>query len=249
MTPAGAPAPRYRLRASGVCNIRPMTPDMPGSRPWKVAVASQKGGVGKTTTALNLAAAINDSSGSVIVLDADPQQSAAEIAAAGPLPFTVRSALSAAELAGIRDLRGYDTVLIDLPGNLMDAPAVGEVMAAVDFVIVPVVPERAAVTPTQRTAQVITAAGLPYKVLLNAVDPLRGTGPVEQLRALLDGLGIPYFRSFCRRYVAHPQSQLDGVAITVYRGDRSWRSALDDVRRVQVELLLELGRLGASVPA
>ncbi len=95
-----------------------MTPDMPGSRPWKIAIANQKGGVGKTTCALNLAAAINDSSGSVIVLDADPQQTAAEIAGAGPLPFEVRSALSPAELAGIRDLRGYDTVLIDMPGNL-----------------------------------------------------------------------------------------------------------------------------------
>ncbi len=30
--------------------------------------------------------------------------------------------------------------------------------------------------------------------------------------------------------------------MTAYRGDRSWRAAVDDVRRVQVELLIELGR-------
>ena len=46
-----------------------------------------------------------------------------------------------------------------------------------------------------------------------------------------------------RRYVAHSQAQLDGRMITDYRGDRYWSTALADVRRVQGELLLELGRL------
>jgi len=223
--------------------------EIPGSRPWCIPIANQKGGVGKTTTALDLAAAIEDSSGSVIVYDADPQQSAMEIAAAGSLPFEVRPALSAAELASIRHVRGPDSILIDLPGNLDDTPILGEVLAASDFAIIPVVPERAAVVPTQRTAQLAAANGLPYKILFNLVDPLRGAAPVQQLRELFDGLGLPYFSSFIRRYVAHPQSQLDGVPVTAYRGDRSWRAAVDDVRRVQVELLIELGRLAVRTPA
>jgi chromosome partitioning protein len=174
-------------------------------------VANQKGGVGKTTVALGLAAAIEDSSGSVIVFDADPQQSAMEIAAAGSLPFEVRPALSAAELASIRQVRGLDTVIIDLPGNLTDTPVLGEVLAASDFAVIPVVPERAAILPTQRTAQIIADQNLPFKILCNLVDPLRGPAPVEQLRELLDAQDLPYFRSFIRRYVAHPQSQLDGL--------------------------------------
>jgi chromosome partitioning protein len=220
-----------------------------GTRPWRIAVANQKGGVGKTTTTLSLAAAIEDSSGTVIVFDADPQQSAMEIAAAGMLPFTVRRALSPAEMAAIKDVRGPDTILIDLPGNLDDTPVLGDVLAASDFAIIPVVPERAAIVPTQRTAQIIADARLPFKVLFNLVDPLRGAAPVQQLRELLDGAGLPYFTSFIRRYVAHPQSQLDGVPVTAYRGDRSWRAAVDDVRRVQVELLIELGRLVERAPA
>ena len=223
--------------------------EIPGSRPWCIPVANQKGGVGKTTVALGLAAAIEDSSGSVIVFDADPQQSATEIAAAGSLPFEVRPALSAAELASIREVRGVDTVIIDLPGNLTDTPVLGEVLAASDFAVIPVVPERAAILPTQRTAQIVADQNLPYKILCNLVDPLRGPAPVEQLRELLDAQGLPYFRSFIRRYVAHPQSQLDGLPVTAYRGDRSWRAAVDDVRRVQVELLIELGRLAERTPA
>src|SRR5215472_10914856 len=168
---------RYRLRRSGVCTIRRMS-EIPGSRPWIIPVANQKGGVGKTTTALALAAAIEDSSGSVIVYDADPQQSAMEIAAAGALPFEVRPALSAAELASISEVRGADTVLIDLPGNLDDTPILGEVLAGSDFAIIPVMPERAAIVPTQRTAQLVAGHGLPFKILFNLVDPLRGTAPV-----------------------------------------------------------------------
>ena len=222
--------------------------EIPGSRPWILCLANQKGGVGKTTTALDLAAAIEDSSGSAIVFDADPQQSAMEIASGGQLPFQVRPALSPAELRSIREVRGVDTVLIDLPGNLDEIPIIGEVLAVSDYGIIPTIPERAAIAPTQRTAQIIAAQGLPYKILINLVDPLRGAAPVEQLRELLDSLGLPYFGSFVRRYVAHPQSQLDGVPVTAYRGDRSWRSAVDDVRRVQVELLIELGRLAERTP-
>jgi chromosome partitioning protein len=90
------------------------------------------------------------------------------------------------------------------------------------------------------TAQIIADQNPQYRILCNLVDPLRGPAPVEQLRELLDTQGLPYFRSFIRRYVAHPQSQLDGLPVTAYRGDRSWRAAVDDIRRVQVELLIEL---------
>ena len=222
-----------------------VAPEARLAEPWIIAVASQKGGVGKTTLALGLAAVTADSSGRALVVDVDPQRSATEIAesAGDGLPFDFATEADPAVLGQLRRTRDIDTVIVDCPGSLEGHDVLGQVLAAADLVLIPMVPERAAVTPTFRTARIAEAAGVPYRVVLNQVDPLRGGGPVESAFALLDGHGLARFSSFIRRYVAHSQSQLDGLMITDYRGDRSWRPALEDMRRLHGELLVQLGRM------
>ena len=89
-------------------------------RPRIVAVANQKGGVGKTTTAINLAAALVERGLQVLVVDLDPQGNAS-------------TGLGIAVAA--RDLTSYDM--------LMDEALVVDVMRATAFPGLSIIPANA----------------------------------------------------------------------------------------------------------
>lgn len=104
-------------------------------------VLNQKGGVGKTTLSVNIAAALAHGGARVLLIDADPQGSALDWSAAreGDPLFSVVGLPRASIHKEIGQIgKGYDHVVIDGPPRVTDL-ARSAIMAS-DVVLIPVQP-------------------------------------------------------------------------------------------------------------
>lgn len=109
--------------------------------PQVISILNQKGGVGKTTLAVHLATALSRKGRKVLLLDADPQGSALDWAAArhGEPAFPVVGLPKASIHKELPTLaKDYDLVLIDGPPRVYDV-ARSAIMAS-DLVVIPVQP-------------------------------------------------------------------------------------------------------------
>lgn len=124
-----------------------------------IAVVNQKGGAGKTTIALNLAAALAAEGKRVLLVDADPQQTAQDWAAVrtSPPPFQV---VGLAKPVLHRDLpklaADYDHVVID--GAPRNYEVARSAIAAADVVLIPVQPSGADFWASRETVGLVKEA-------------------------------------------------------------------------------------------
>lgn len=102
----------------------------------RIAFWSPKGGVGKTTLALNFAAAAYYAGYKVIVCDLDPQQSAADVFSENQLPFTVVpnmpqvvpnvDILICDYAPSINKLPSEETIVLPMRASVLDLKAVAK---------------------------------------------------------------------------------------------------------------------------
>lgn len=178
-----------------------------------VAIVSQKGGSGKTTLALHLASCAAYAKQQSIVIDIDPQATAAawgdwrgeflpEIVTSPParLGMTIRQA----------ERRGVEFVVIDTPPHA-DA-AMREAIKLADLVLIPTRPRAFDLHALEAVVDLLAIGNAPAFVLLNAV-PSRATKVIAEAQEAAKRHGLQVCPvTFGERADFHRSSAIGEVA-------------------------------------
>lgn len=186
-----------------------------------VAVAGQKGGAGKTTVAVNLAAEGMARGLRVLLVDADPQGSArtwAAVAVEGghPTPsITTGSATMHVDLPA--RAKGFDLVVVDTPPRAGDVQRSALMVANVT--VIPCGPSALDAWALATTGDVLTEARtvkprLRAAVVIAKQRPRTLVG--RSAREVCDGAGFTVLRSELTDRVAYIEAMSAGQGVTTY---------------------------------
>ncbi|MCH4894989.1 AAA family ATPase [Sphingomonas sp. SFZ2018-12] len=202
-----------------------------------MTLAAQKGGVGKTTLAVNLAVAAQAAGIRTALFDLDPQESAtawserreAELPHVEPISARrLDQAIDAAEA------NGFALTIIDTP------PAAGAEAAAAaqraDLVVIPCRPSLIDLDAIKRTAQLITSTGRAGVVVLNAAPPTAST-LLDDARTLAEATGLRVARTVLRERSAYRAAWPYGLGVIEHEPKGK---AAQEVAALQKHLLDDL---------
>lgn len=195
-----------------------------------ITVASYKGGVGKTTTAVHLAAFLSRSAPTLLV-DGDENRSATAWASKGLLPFTV-----AGERQAVKLRPSFEHLVIDTQAR----PALEDLKdlaLGCDLLIIPTTPDMLALHALDQTLAALKAMGaeVKFRVLLTIVPP-KPNRDAEDARAELKQQSIPVFKRAISQFVAYKKAALAGTTVRDLRADRMAAVAWSQYEEVGEEL-------------
>lgn len=156
-----------------------------------VVIVSQKGGTGKTTIAVHLAVAAELADSPAVIIDLDPQASAAAWrdlrTAEGPAVQSVQPARLAATFKAAEGA-GAALAIIDTPARSENTAL--EAVRAADLALIPCRPGFFDTAAMTFTANLLRLTGKPGFVVFSQV-PARGEGLMAEVTEALDGLALP----------------------------------------------------------
>lgn len=202
-----------------------------------VAVVNQKGGAGKTTIALNLAAASAVQGRKVLLIDADPQQSAQDWAAVrqGPTPFQVIGLTKPVLHRDVPSLAAdYDTTIID--GAPRSYESTRSAIGAADVVLIPVQPSGVELWASRDTVDLVRQAGEAKGGQLAAFVMSRRVGRTILSREINEALaefGLPLFQAGTTQRIIYAEAITAGSTVIEQQPDGP---AAAEIRAILAEL-------------
>lgn len=184
-----------------------------------ISFVNQKGGVGKTTTAINLAACLGRRSHRLIVIDADPQASVIQWhSIENNIAFDVKHHPKIMTHNDIRNLaKGYEHVLIDSPPAFIEI--IRSILTISDLAIVPIGPSPLDIWSSETTLNIIKQVKgknpqLEAKFLISRKIP--GTRVGQELREAIKLFNMGIFETeICQRIVC-VEALIFGVSVFQY---------------------------------
>jgi chromosome partitioning protein len=176
-----------------------------------IAIAMQKGGVGKSTLTRSLAVAATQAGLNVLAFDMDAQQSMTQWAdrrkASLPAVRFVTEIELPKQLRQAEDA-GCDLVVIDTPpARSSEAPAAVE---AADLVLIPCTADIEAFEQLPRTARLARTTGKPAAAVLTMAQP-NSQNEEKIAQEVFASIGIPMAGAILHRFKVHRDASREGV--------------------------------------